>query len=208
MRVDASGSDHGVPQRRRRPALGFTVLLSNNAPFVTGDDYAVIAGHRWRSHSPSRSSTSRPRPQDVQRPACGPPRVRRQARPPRRDRHGRRLADLIPGRGPPTPVGGPASFVPPRTTTSSSRKGTMARTAVTVETLPSPAPRRRRAAPPTPPTTTRSTGRHTRLEEFIFRFTNTFGRTGSPRSSPAPTRPRCRPARATSTSPPLHVGRS
>lgn len=45
VRVDASGSDQGLRNGIVGRALGFDVLESNNAPFVTGDDYAVIAGH-------------------------------------------------------------------------------------------------------------------------------------------------------------------
>lgn len=45
VRVDASGSDMALRNGVIGQALGFTVLKSNNAPFVTGDDYAVIAGH-------------------------------------------------------------------------------------------------------------------------------------------------------------------
>lgn len=45
VRVDASGSDQGLRNGIVGRALGFDVLKSNNAPFVTGDDYAVIAGH-------------------------------------------------------------------------------------------------------------------------------------------------------------------
>jgi hypothetical protein len=45
VRVDASGSDMALRNAVVGQALGFTVLKSNNAPFVTGDDYAVIAGH-------------------------------------------------------------------------------------------------------------------------------------------------------------------
>lgn len=45
VRVDASGTDAGLRNGYIGQALGFTVLKSNNAPLVTGDDYAVIAGH-------------------------------------------------------------------------------------------------------------------------------------------------------------------
>ena len=45
VRVDASGSDQALRNGIVGRALGFDVLKSNNAPFVTGDDYAVIAGH-------------------------------------------------------------------------------------------------------------------------------------------------------------------
>ena len=45
VRVDASGTDQGLRNGIVGRALGFDVMKSNNAPFVTGDDYAVIAGH-------------------------------------------------------------------------------------------------------------------------------------------------------------------
>ena len=45
VRVDASGTDSGLRNGIIGRALGFDVLKSNNAPLVTGDDYAVIAGH-------------------------------------------------------------------------------------------------------------------------------------------------------------------
>ena len=45
VRVDASGTDQGLRNGIIGRALGFDVLKSNNAPLVTGDDYAVIAGH-------------------------------------------------------------------------------------------------------------------------------------------------------------------
>lgn len=45
IRVDASGTDQALRNGIVGRAFGFDVLMSNNAPFVTGDDYAVIAGH-------------------------------------------------------------------------------------------------------------------------------------------------------------------
>jgi N4-gp56 family major capsid protein len=45
VRVDASGTSDGLRNGVVGMALGFDVLKSNNAPLVTGDDYAVIAGH-------------------------------------------------------------------------------------------------------------------------------------------------------------------
>ena len=45
VRVDASGTSEGLRNGQIGRALGFNVLSSNNAPLVTGDDYAVIAGH-------------------------------------------------------------------------------------------------------------------------------------------------------------------
>lgn len=44
VRVDASGSAEGLRNGRIGRAAGFDVLASNNAPLVTGDDYAVMAG--------------------------------------------------------------------------------------------------------------------------------------------------------------------
>lgn len=45
VRVDASGTDQALRNGIVGRALGFDVLKSNNAPLITGDDYAVIAGH-------------------------------------------------------------------------------------------------------------------------------------------------------------------
>jgi len=45
VRVDASGTDQALRNGIIGRGLGFDVLMSNNAPLVTGDDYAVIAGH-------------------------------------------------------------------------------------------------------------------------------------------------------------------
>lgn len=45
VRVDASGNDTALRNGMVGRAFGFDVLLSNNAPLVTGDDYAVLAGH-------------------------------------------------------------------------------------------------------------------------------------------------------------------
>lgn len=45
VRVDASGTDQALRNGSVGRALGFDVLMSNNAPLITGDDYAVIAGH-------------------------------------------------------------------------------------------------------------------------------------------------------------------
>lgn len=44
VRVDASGTAEGLRNGQVGRALGFDILVSNNAPLVTGDDYAVIAG--------------------------------------------------------------------------------------------------------------------------------------------------------------------
>lgn len=44
VRVDASGTSEGLRNGQIGRALGFDVMVSNNAPLVTGDDYAVIAG--------------------------------------------------------------------------------------------------------------------------------------------------------------------
>jgi len=45
VRVDASGTSEGLRNGQIGRALGFNVMASNNAPLVTGDDYAVMAGH-------------------------------------------------------------------------------------------------------------------------------------------------------------------
>jgi hypothetical protein len=45
VRVDASGTEQGLRNGIIGRALGFDVLKSNNAPLVTGDDHAVMAGH-------------------------------------------------------------------------------------------------------------------------------------------------------------------
>lgn len=45
IRFDASGTTQGLRNGIVGQALGFDVMKSNNAPFVTGDDYAVVAGH-------------------------------------------------------------------------------------------------------------------------------------------------------------------
>lgn len=45
VRVGASGSDQGLRNGIIGRALGFDVMMSNNAPLVTGDDWAVQAGH-------------------------------------------------------------------------------------------------------------------------------------------------------------------
>lgn len=44
VRVDASGSSETLRNGIVGRAAGFDILKSNNAPLVTGDDYAVIAG--------------------------------------------------------------------------------------------------------------------------------------------------------------------
>lgn len=45
VRVDASGTAAGLRNGIIGQALGFDVMKSNNAVLVTGDDYAVMAGH-------------------------------------------------------------------------------------------------------------------------------------------------------------------
>ena len=45
VRVDASGTSEGLRNGMIGRAVGFNVMASNNAPLVTGDDYAVMAGH-------------------------------------------------------------------------------------------------------------------------------------------------------------------
>lgn len=44
VRVDASGTSEGLRNGVVGRALGMDVMVSNNAPLVTGDDYAVMAG--------------------------------------------------------------------------------------------------------------------------------------------------------------------
>lgn len=44
VRVDASGTSEALRNGMVGRALGFDILMSNNAPLVTGDDYAVMAG--------------------------------------------------------------------------------------------------------------------------------------------------------------------
>jgi hypothetical protein len=44
VRVDASGTSEALRNGMVGRAFGFDVLVSNNAPLVTGDDYAVMAG--------------------------------------------------------------------------------------------------------------------------------------------------------------------
>lgn len=45
VRVDASGTSEGLRNGTVGRVVGFDVLVSNNAPLITGDDYAVIAGY-------------------------------------------------------------------------------------------------------------------------------------------------------------------
>ena len=45
VRVDASGNDQALRNGIVGRAAGFDMLVSNNAPFVTGDDYEVVAGY-------------------------------------------------------------------------------------------------------------------------------------------------------------------
>lgn len=44
VRVNESGSDTALRNGQVARAAGFDIMLSNNAPLVTGDDYAVLAG--------------------------------------------------------------------------------------------------------------------------------------------------------------------
>jgi hypothetical protein len=44
VRLDASGTTEALRNGTVGRAFGFDVLVSNNAPLVTGDDYAVMAG--------------------------------------------------------------------------------------------------------------------------------------------------------------------
>ncbi len=46
VRYDASGTTAGLRNGIVGQALGFDVMKSNNAVLVTGDDYAVMAGHK------------------------------------------------------------------------------------------------------------------------------------------------------------------
>lgn len=45
VRADASGSTDTLRNGQVGRALGFDILVSNNTPIVTGDDYAVMAGY-------------------------------------------------------------------------------------------------------------------------------------------------------------------
>jgi hypothetical protein len=45
IQVDAAGTAEGLRNGSVGRLLGFDLLVSNNAPLVTGDDYAVIAGY-------------------------------------------------------------------------------------------------------------------------------------------------------------------
>lgn len=44
VRVDASGTSEALRNGQVGRAAGFDIMLSNNAPLVTGDDYLVLAG--------------------------------------------------------------------------------------------------------------------------------------------------------------------
>ncbi len=46
VRVDASGTDQALRNGLVGRSAGFDIMLSNNAPLVTGDDYLVLAGVR------------------------------------------------------------------------------------------------------------------------------------------------------------------
>lgn len=45
VQVDASGTSEGLRNGQVGRAAGFDILVSNNAPNVTGDDWRVLAGH-------------------------------------------------------------------------------------------------------------------------------------------------------------------
>lgn len=45
VRADAAGTTDGLRNGIVGRALGFSIRVSNNAPLVTGDDYAVMAGY-------------------------------------------------------------------------------------------------------------------------------------------------------------------
>ncbi len=65
VRVDASGTDEALRNGQVGRALGFDVLMSNNAPLVTGDDYAVLAGRPGAiAYAEQINKTEAYRPQD------------------------------------------------------------------------------------------------------------------------------------------------
>ncbi len=65
VRVDASGTSEALRNGQVGRALGFDVLMSNNAPLVTGDDYAVIAGRPGAiAYAEQINKTEAYRPQD------------------------------------------------------------------------------------------------------------------------------------------------
>jgi hypothetical protein len=45
VKVDASGTSEGLRNGQVGRAAGFDILVSNNAPKITGDDWRVLAGH-------------------------------------------------------------------------------------------------------------------------------------------------------------------
>lgn len=45
VRVDASGTSEGLRNGMVGRAAGFDIMISNNAPLVTGDDYLALAGN-------------------------------------------------------------------------------------------------------------------------------------------------------------------
>lgn len=45
VRQDAAGTTEGLRNGAVGRAAGFDILVSNNVPIITGDDYAVMAGH-------------------------------------------------------------------------------------------------------------------------------------------------------------------
>jgi len=66
VRVDASGTSEALRNGIVGRAAGFDVLMSNNAPLVTGDDYAVLAGYPGAiSYAEQITKTEAYRPQDA-----------------------------------------------------------------------------------------------------------------------------------------------
>lgn len=64
IKTNEAGTDTGLRNGMVGRAAGFDVLLSNNAPLVTGDDYAVLAGTPMAiSYAEQINSTEAYRPQ-------------------------------------------------------------------------------------------------------------------------------------------------
>lgn len=65
IRANEAGTDQGLRNGVVGRAAGFDVMESNNAPLVTGDDYAVLAGHPMAiSYAEQITETEAYRPQD------------------------------------------------------------------------------------------------------------------------------------------------
>ena len=199
VRVGASGTSEGLRNGAVGRTLGFDVLVSNNAPLVTGDDYAVMAGYPGaisfaeqtprsrrtgpspRSPTPSRACTSTG-PSSSGRPAS--PRWS----PPSPDRH----------RRPPTVVG-----VAGRSAVHSHldrQEPAMARTAVTVTTFTANAGTTNPTGTTADPDTDHVIS-GVPAEELLIRFANTNGTDRVATIVAGDNRPPTPPARATSTSP-------